>query len=137
MTGRARTERTSQRARELFLKELAERGNVSDAAEAAGVGRRTAYQWREGDADFAALWAEAIERAADRLEREAWRRAVEGTDKPVYQGGELVGYVREYSDTLMQTLLKATRPDKYRERQEVQHGGRVAIEYVNDWRAEG
>jgi hypothetical protein len=40
---------------------------------------------------------------------------VEGVDKPVYQGGVLVGYVREYSDQLLVTLLKAHRPEKFRD----------------------
>jgi hypothetical protein len=39
-------------------------------------------------------WDEAVEVATDALEREAWRRAVEGFDEP----GEVVGYVKKYSD---------------------------------------
>jgi hypothetical protein len=42
--------------------------------------------------------------------REAWRRAVKGCRKPVYQGGQLVGYVREFSDLLLIFLIKAARP---------------------------
>lgn len=137
--GRALTERTRQRARALFLDELRQRGNVKDAAAAAGIARRTAYQWRDADEEFAAAWVEAIEEAADAMEREAWRRAVDGFDEPVFgrigrdQDGE-VGTIRRYSDSLMQLLLKAHRPEKYRERQQVEHTGGIAIEYVNDWR---
>lgn len=53
--------------------------------------------------------------AADRLEREAWRRAVEGWEEPVYPKGQLVGTVRLYSDTLLALLLRAARPKRYRE----------------------
>ena len=64
----------------------------------------------------------------DDLELEARRRAVEGTERPVfYQGGE-VGYVREYSDTLLIFLLKAHRPNKFRERVEHEHKVPQAIE---------
>jgi hypothetical protein len=128
MTGRARTDRTPQRARVLFLKELARRGNVSDAARKAGIGRVTVYDWRKAEPDFAAAWDEALETAIDTLESEAWRRAKEGTKKPIIgrvakdEDGILTDakgrplYLREYSDSLMQTLLKAHRPTKYRER---------------------
>jgi hypothetical protein len=125
------TRRTRRRARELtteqrkekFLKELAKRANVSDAARAAGVGRSTAYEWYEADQGFARRWDEAVEHAVDELEREAWRRAAEGFDEPVYQKGELVGHVRRYSDQLMSVLLKAHRPEKFRERTQTELTG--------------
>lgn len=139
---RALTKGTRQRAREAFLDELRQRGNVRDAARVAGLARQTFYEWKGADPDFAAAWDEALDEAADTMEREAWRRAVEGVDEPVFgrvgkdQDGE-VGTIRRYSDSLMQLLLKAHRPEKYRERQQVEHSGSIAIEYVNDWRAEG
>lgn len=135
----ARTNRTSQRARALFIEELRKRGNVSEAAAAASIGRRTAYELRERDPEFAAAWDEAVDAAVDAMEGEAWRRAVEGVDEPVFgrvakdEDGQ-IGVIRKYSDSLMTTLLKAHRPEKYRERSEVQHSGRIEIEYVNDWR---
>ncbi len=121
MTGRAATDATPQRAREIFLKELRRRGNVSDAATKAAIDRSTAYRWREAESEFAAAWDVAIEAAVEGLESEAWRRAKEGTLKPVYgrvakdQDGK-IGTIREYSDGLLTTLLKAHRPEKYRER---------------------
>ncbi len=124
----ARTIRTPKK-REAFIDALAKTGNVSDAAELAGIGRRSAYDWRRDDLSFAAEWDDAIDQAADRMEREAFRRAVEGTDKPVFgslgqgMGSGEVGRVKEYSDTLLIFLLKAARPEKYRERAEVRHTG--------------
>ena len=50
------------------------------------------------------------------LEDEAKRRAYEGVKKPVYQGGKRVGYVQEYSDTLLIFLLKGTNKAKYGDR---------------------
>jgi hypothetical protein len=101
--------------RERFLKHLAQYGNVSKAAVAAGVSRKYVYTQREADAEFSQAWADAIDQAGDVMEAEAWRRAVKGTKKPVYQSGALVGHVQEYSDTLLIFLLKAARPDKFRE----------------------
>lgn len=59
------------------------------------------------------------------MEQEAFRRAVEGTEKPVFgsmgfrMGSGEIGRVREYSDTLLIFLLKGARPEKYRERTEI------------------
>lgn len=136
----AHTKATRQRARDAFLTELTQRGNVSAAAAAAGLARHTFYEWRAKDATFAAAWDEALETAIDAMELEARRRAVEGIEKPLIgrvgkdQDG-IITVVREYSDSLMTLLLKAHRPDKYRERTDVQHTGKLEIEYVNDWRA--
>lgn len=130
--------------RALFLEELALRGNVSDACRAAGIERRqTAYEWRDADSDFAAQWNEALDIAIDAMEREAHRRAFEGMVKPVIgrvakdQDGIVTDgngerlYIREYSDGLATLLLKAHRPEKYRERHEVTQSGvtRIKIEY--------
>lgn len=99
-----------------FLELFRQTGNVTTAAEAIGLNRATPYKWREKDPEFAAAWDMAVEEAADRLEQEAWRRAVEGVEEPVYQGGKLVGKVRKYSDTLLIFLLKGNRPEKYADR---------------------
>jgi hypothetical protein len=109
--------------RSAFIDALRQCGNVQEACESSGVPRRTAYNWRDADADFAAAWEGAVEEAADRMEREAFRRAVEGTNKPVYQQGRQVGEIREYSDTLLIFLLKGAKPEKYRERQELTGAG--------------
>ena len=55
-------------------------GTIAAACAAAGVGRRTWYNWCEADEAFAALAAEAKENVLDGLEQEAYRRAVEGSD---------------------------------------------------------
>lgn len=99
-----------------FLTSLATTGNVRKAAEACGVSTRLAYIHRSNDAEFAQAWQDALTEAIETvLEPEALRRAVEGTDKAVYHNGEVVGYEKQYSDTLLIFLLKAARPEKYRE----------------------
>lgn len=115
-----------------FLAAYALTGNVRAAAEAAQINRSTAYRGRDADAKFAQAWDEATEDAADRLEQEARRRAVLGTEVPVYQGGKLVGTKREFSDTLLIFLLKGIRPEKYRERQHIEHEGRLILSHLSD-----
>ena len=108
-----------------FLKALAQTANISLAAKAAKINRCTPVRWRadKNDALFQELYDQAIESACDLLEAEAQRRAVFGVEEPVYQGGELVGTIQRYSDTLLIFLLKGARPAKYRERYEINTTG--------------
>lgn len=105
-----------------FIEAFAGVGNVSAAAKLAGVGRRTHYQWLKDDAAYAEAFADAVDEAADRLEVEARRRAVNGIVEPVFHKGVQVGTIKKYSDTLLIFLLKGARPDKYAERH--QHSGK-------------
>lgn len=115
--GKAGQNRTSQRARKTwakaFLDELRLTGIVAAACLIADVPRSTAYSRRETDPVFRSAWDEAIVESGEWLEKEARRRAEEGTLRPVYYKGELVGFMREYSDTLMGQLLKANNPEKF------------------------
>jgi hypothetical protein len=104
---------------ERFLKSLAETGNVTAAVAAAGTGRSRAYELRNADAAFAAAWDQAEETAADALEAEARRRAIEGVQEPLVSAGKLVRdddgqpiAIRRYSDHLLLALLKARRPPR-------------------------
>ena len=113
-----RTVRTD-RARERFIETLRESCNVSESARAAGISRRAAYDWRADDEAFAQEWADAEQEAADKLEREAWRRAVDGVDKPVTFQGVITDRYKEYSDKMLEILLKAHRPEKFTDRSKV------------------
>jgi len=104
------------RRRGTFLKALAASGNVAFAAREAGASRSRAYQLKAEDPDFAAEWALALETATDELDAEARRRAVEGVEVPHFHQGKVTGTVRKYSDTLLMFLLRAHRPELYRER---------------------
>ena len=118
-----RTIRTAER-RETLLLALEESANVSKACKKAKISRNAAYQWREEDAEFSAAWDAALDRGTDALEDEAVRRAAEGTLKPVFYKGEKCGSIREYSDTLLMFMLKARRPEKFKERTESQITGK-------------
>src|SRR4051794_31328153 len=110
-----RTSRTPKKE-EAFFDALRDGRSISAACLEAGITRSSAYLWRESDPQFKAKWNECVEEGTDRLEDEAIRRARDGTEKPVYQGGVLVGTTREYSDTLLIFMLKARRPQKFRDR---------------------
>lgn len=88
-----------------FLAALAETANVRYSCRQAGIARRTAYDRRDRDEPFRAAWDDALEDACDRLEEIAAGRAESG------------------SDTLMIFLLKAHRPEKYRESVRHEHAG--------------
>lgn len=103
-----------------FLAVLAETGNVSTAAKTAGISRCSLYDRRKREAAFAKAWDDSEKQAADVLEKEAWRRAVDGVDEPVYQKGECVGTVRRYSDTLLIFLMKGANPQKYADRRRIE-----------------
>ena len=113
MATAARTRRTSKKGRNLFLRSLAECGNVGLSCKAASVARSTVYQWRAKDEKFRAEWDASLEAAGDALEAECRRRAVDGVLEPVFHSGAQVGTVRKYSDTLLIFLLKGVRPRKY------------------------
>jgi hypothetical protein len=96
---------------------------VSRAAKLVGSSTARVYAMRHNDPAFRRGWDEAEEIAADRLEAEAWRRAVEGVDEPAVNAGRLVRdeegnavMVRRYSDMLLLALLKAHRPAKFNTR---------------------
>jgi hypothetical protein len=110
---------------EVFVDTLRDTGQVTRACEVARVSRKTAYEYRKHDEAFATAWEDARRTSIQLLEDEAFRRAHDGTVKPIFQGGEEVGTVREYSDTLMIFLLKANDPEKYRERIDIKISGEV------------
>lgn len=127
----ARTRRTHKRDwKPDFLLAFEETGLVKEACEVAKVGRSTVYEARQQDEAFALAWHDIEEETTERMEREAFRRGVEGVEKPVFQGGKEVGRIKDYSDTLLIFMLKARRPEKYRERYEV--SGKVAHHHKHD-----
>jgi len=134
-----------------FLKALAETGNVTKALQMAIVKRGRWQHWMKSDIAFQERYEQAKEMAADRLEEEAWRRAVDGYDDHVtYQGkaiyheypkghpraGELMTdwlgdpipiTIRKYSDRMLELLLKGHRPEKFRENIEPQSAFRGGV----------
>lgn len=102
--------------RDRFLIALEDCANVTEACRRVGISRRVVYNWRSEGGDFAQRWDAAVELGTDALEDEAVRRAHEGVDEPVFFKGEKCGTIRRYSDTLLIFMLKARRPDKFKDR---------------------
>jgi len=113
-------------ARLRFLERLARTGSIPLAIDEAGVSRHRLYALRREDAEFAELWDEAVEAGIEALEGEAMRRAIEGVEEPVHYHGKRIDVITRYSDRLLMFLLRAHRPEKYREH--------VAVEASSDLR---
>ena len=94
---------------ERFLALFAISLNVGLSAQGAGVDRRQVYRERERNAEFAALMDDAKQAAIERLEAAAYKRA------------------ETQSDTLTIFLLKAHKPEIYRENIQQQHTGGLEI----------
>lgn len=113
--GRERTRKASARRDRgewapAFLEALRNSGNVRASCRAAGISRQSAYDFRGNDAPFATAWQEALDEAIDVLEAAARQRALHS------------------SDTLLIFLLKAHRPEVYRERVDMRVDVRLAAE---------
>jgi hypothetical protein len=114
---------TREAVQRAFLAAFAVTGTISGAAKAADIDRDRHYRWLEEDASYPERFDSARETFADRIESEAFRRAVEGVSRVRFNGGRVMLnedgtplIEQEYSDTLMAMLLKAKRPTEYRER---------------------
>lgn len=105
--------RWTKRAKSTFLDVLRTTGNVSVAARAAGVSRHTVYEHRHRDDDFRRDWDSALEEALDDLEATLLRRALEGTEKPVFYAGKTCGKIKSYNDNLGMFFLKNRRREVF------------------------
>lgn len=111
----------------VFLESLRNMPNVARACRAAGISRQTAYKHKHDFNEFAKAWEDALQDGLDKWEEEMARRAFEGNDVPVMYEGQVVQWRKDFSDTLAIVLMKAHRPEKYRERSEVRQDGELII----------
>jgi hypothetical protein len=61
-----------------FLEVLRNKCSVYHAAKQVGVSRKTVYQWRHQDLEFASEWESTIEDAVDTVESSLYERALAG-----------------------------------------------------------
>lgn len=128
-----------------FFANLAKRGTIKEACEAADINRCTAHAYINGDVPegfdhraWMARYKLAESEAADVIEQEMFRRAVEGVDEPLIgrigkdQDG-VVTTVKKYSDALLVRLAQARRPEKFKDKvaQEVSGPGGGPIRTEN------
>ena len=100
-----------------FVEALSDTGSVRDAAEAAGMTRKSCYALRRspGGGAFAAAWDAAIDEASKQLVDIAFERAVKGVADPVFdRHGACIAVRRRYNDRLLMFLLRAHQPERYR-----------------------
>jgi hypothetical protein len=118
--------------KEAFLAAYSKMANITYAAKASNVFRASHYRWMQTDPDYKQKFYEAHEEACDLLEAEATRRAVQGIEEPIYYQGVECGKIKKYSDTLLIFLLKAARPEKFKDRHEVGGvgGGPILLKVV-------
>ena len=108
---------------ERFLNAFALGGSVSQACRSCGMGRANPYRWLEKSEVFAEQFEIAKEYGVQRLEDWALARAMDAMNP---------------SDRLTEFLLKAARPEVYRERVDhhlhgkVEHRKRVILEALDE-----
>jgi len=119
---RERSTDTNQRA---FIAAYTHCASVSESARIVGLDRKQHYEWLKADPRYRAAFEAEADQAAQSLEDEAVRRALDGVRRPMYYRGKPVRsgrgrasrpvYEVEYSDQLLVLLLKRFRPQLYRE----------------------
>lgn len=119
-----------------FLKAVEKYLNISAAAKAVKIDRMTHYRIWMRDPAYAAAFKLACDTGIEALEDLAHERVVEGWDEPVFgtlfedhvspegkvtpiKKWGVVGFKRKFSETLHVLLLKAHKPDRYRERLDI------------------
>jgi hypothetical protein len=95
----------TQKRRATILEEFTKGASVRAVLDVVGIARSAYYEWIESDPQFAAEVAAAKEAGTEFLEDVARKRAVES------------------SDTLLIFLLKARKPEMYRDTQRLEHTG--------------
>ena len=76
---------------------------VAEAARWAGIPMSTLYRWRDKDPKFAQAWTESRRKLVESLEREAFHRAANGSDR------------------MLALLLKSYKPRTYNQRPSAPH----------------
>ncbi len=126
-------ERTLAKMRRLVAA-LQETGIVRAACEASGIAKRNHFYWMQMYPRYRAMTRQALREAAEKLEMEARKRAIEGVVESTHTKRDAKGnvvavhVVRRYSDRLLELLLKAHMPRKYRERSSVEVSGKIQHE---------
>ena len=102
--------------------------------------RRDINALKSNDSEFALAFEDAMDEAADMLEAEAWRRALEGVAEPVVKGGKPVCdpttgeamMIRRYSDALLMLLLRGSKPGKFSARPTLSSGREDVAQIIKE-----
>ena len=96
-----------------ILKDLEWSGNLSASCAANGITEGCFHQHLRKYPEKREEVDIAREKACHTLEAEAWRRALEGDEVPVWHQGVQVGTERRKSDRMLEILLKSNMPSRY------------------------
>src|SRR5262245_48960197 len=100
---------------ETFLRVYEDLGNIDRTCRETKIPESRHRYWLHNDYEYNQRFQLCRERAIRRMKEEAYRRAVSGVKKNVYQLGRHVGTITEYSDNLLMFLLKGACPEEFRE----------------------
>lgn len=117
---RARAKTVAQQSE--FLEHYSSLGVITAAAKLTGISRTYHYRWMSDEEkwpEYPERFLDAYEMATDRLEAAAVQRAIGWNEDIVGRDGKVTGSRHVYSDRMMELLLKARRPQIYRERFEL------------------
>ena len=109
---------TTEKRQDAFLNAYAKTGTITSAANALGLSRKTHYAWIRNCDGYKERFDEAREELVESLEGAAVERARDGVVvEKVYDKdtGKLVKEKYRHSDLLLLALLRANKPEKYRE----------------------
>jgi len=127
--------------KEQFLEHYKLNGLINKSAHLVDVDPETVRRHRKGDATFDDAMKTALRDFQDTLETAAYERAVDGIETDIIQKGVVVGTRVEYSDRLLELMLKRHIP-AYRDKSQVDMnvGGGVLIvpqgeQSSKDWEA--
>ncbi len=95
--------------------------NRSASARHAGVHPSTVKSRIERDETFADLVSQAESALTEAVEQVAIERILHGTERPIFQHGEIVGHVREVDNRLLQWWLERRVPERYHIATRVEH----------------
>lgn len=106
-----------------FLNEFRHTANIAEAARRAGVHRSMPYQWAKRDLEFKRLMDEAENEAVDGIEKVAHNLATGAYTRMVVSAGKVLGEETIYSERMIELLLRARRPERYNQKQQIEHSG--------------
>jgi hypothetical protein len=98
-----------------FIAQLAATGIVSAAARHVGKSMEALYKLRQrpGAEGFRAAWDAALDRGVSRLEDSALARALQGEERLILHGGEVIGAERRHNEALVMFFLRNRLPHRY------------------------
>lgn len=97
---------------ETFLEELRATASISDACQAVGMARSSAYKLyaRADSGHIRKAWDEALRAATNVLVTTAFDRAVNGVREQVWHQGRMIGFREKFDNRHLQWMLRARDP---------------------------